>query len=64
MHMRAVALGNQMEASSSGAGVPSGCELPDVGAGNTSDLVEEQYTLLTTEPPLCPLHLDCVAVVV
>lgn len=52
MPVRAVALGSQMEASSPGAGVPSGCELPDVGAGNTSDLVEEQYTLLTTELPL------------
>jgi hypothetical protein len=45
VRVRAVALGIRVEASSPGAGVPSGYELPDVAAGSTSDLVEEQYTL-------------------
>lgn len=35
-----------------GAGVKGSCEAPDVGAGNQTCLLQEQYLLLLAEPPL------------
>jgi len=51
-HMCAGAAGAQKrELDSSGAGVAGGCELPNVGAGNrTQVLWRSSLVLLTTEP--------------
>lgn len=39
-----------------GAGVPGGCELPNLGAGNQTEvLLEEQQALSTTKLDLQPL---------
>lgn len=35
------------------------CELPNMGPGNITQVSQEQYTLLATEPPLLPtMHCE------
>lgn len=52
--------GSEVDIESPGAEVTDECEMPDVGAGNQTMVIQEQQVHLTTNSAIFPAHQQTV----